>query len=336
MNNISGLKQRELARKLGISQMSISRVVNNRPGVSAALRKKILAKMQACGYVPDRMAAGLRGKPSGIIGLVIPDVSSSFFPDITMAIENCAAELGKRVILAHSYESYAREAAEIRMLRQFRVDGYIIAPAGGQKETGIYRELQGLGIPFVFIDRYKTRIKCDRITSDIEGGACELGRYLANKGYRQWAYARGPHGITSSDEHEKGLRRSLKESRGRKIELRTITAGFSEEDGYRAASALLSGKRPDLIVAVNDLVAIGIIRYLKSRNIAVPRDMAVAGFSNLAFMDMLAVPLTTVAEQTREIGQKAFEFLWRRLQKSNAPPQNLRIKTRLVVRASAC
>ena len=102
----SGLKQRALARKLRVSQMSISRALNNRPGVSNALRQKILAQMETCGYVPDRMAAGLRGQPSGIIGLIIPDVSSSFFPDITLAIEECVCEHGKRVILAHSHESY--------------------------------------------------------------------------------------------------------------------------------------------------------------------------------------------------------------------------------------
>lgn len=331
----SGLKQRELARKLRVSQMSISRVLNNRPGVSDALRQKILAKMETFGYVPDRMAAGLRGKPSGIIGLIIPDVSSSFFPDITLAIEECVSEHGKRVILAHSHESYEREAAEISMLRQFRVDGYIIAPAGGQNETDIYRKLQGLGIPFVFIDRYKKAIKCDRVATDIAGGTCELGQYLVRKGYRHWAYARGPRGITSSDEHAKGLLKSMRDSRNSRIELRTIAAGFGEDDGYRVAGRLIAGKKPDVIIAVNDSAAIGIYRYLRDHGWAVPRDVALAGFSNLALTDMLEVPLTTVAEQTGEIGKRAFELLLRRMQQPDAPPQELHIPARLVSRVSA-
>jgi len=131
------------------------------------------------------------------------------------------------------------------------------------------------------------------------------------------------------------LLKSKRESRNSLIELRTVVAGFDEDDGYRVAGRLITGKKPDAIIAVNDLVAIGVYRYLKAHGLTVPCDVALAGFSDLALTDMLAVPLTTVAEQTRAIGKKAFELLLNRIRHPDAPPQELRVPTRLVSRISA-
>lgn len=331
----NGPNQKQLAQSLGVSQMTISRVINNRAGVRSKLRRIILSKIRARGYVRDRWAAGLRGKANHVIGLVIPDVSNSFFPDITAGIERRASAQGYRVILAHSHESYEREAGEIALLREYRVEGFIIAPAGGPRDIATYRCLQKAGIPFVFIDRYKKAVACDCVVTDFETGACDLGRYLRRQGYRRWGYIQGPEGVTSSDEHARGLRRSLAEAGKSRIRADTVGKGFEEEDGYRGAAELLLMGKPDLIVASNDSVAIGAYRYLKEKGLRVPDDVALAGFSNLMLTDLLAVPLTTVAEQTVEMGCRAFDLLARRIAKPNAKIVAERLPPRLIMRASA-
>ena len=134
------LDQKQLAAHLGVSQMTISRVLNNQPGASKELRKKILEFVEQCDYVHDQVAAGLRSKSTQVIGLVIPDVSHSFFPEITKNIERFASRKGYSVILAHSYESYVEECKQINVLLGFRVGGLIIAPTGKQSEIDIYRK----------------------------------------------------------------------------------------------------------------------------------------------------------------------------------------------------
>ena len=330
-----GLNQEQLAGKMGVSQMTISRVMNDREGVGSALRERIFSKAQAWGYVHDKIAMGLRGNSIRIIGLIIPDVNNSFFPQITTAIERRASEEGYQIFLAHSHESYNQESRIINLLRGFRVDGFIIAPSGTENQTGNYSKLQKLKIPFVFIDRYKKKIKASAVVTDIENGSLQLGRYLIHKGYQKWGYLEGPQGISSSREHKRGLLKSLRGMTSKRHQLVSITAGFGEEDGFRAVQELLKEFDPDVIIGVNDPVAIGAYRYLKQKRIRVPQDIALAGFSDLKATDLLEVPLTTVRETAAEIGKMAFDLLMRRIRKQGAGYQTVRLEPELIIRSSA-
>jgi DNA-binding LacI/PurR family transcriptional regulator len=270
------------------------------------------------------------------IGLIIPDVSNSFFPEITAAIEDRAKEKGYRVILAHSHEVYEQEVNEVNLLRGFRVDGFIIAPAGQQDDVDIYEKLQALSIPFVFVDRLKKRVQCSSVVTDIEDGAFQLGHYLLAKGYHQkWGCLLGPKGISSSDAFYEGLCQVFRETGWDPRQIVSVKAGFSEADGQKMTAELLKKSKPDVILAVNDCVAIGAYRYLKENRIKVPDDIAITGFSNLKSTDILEVPLTTVEEPTREIGQRAFDLLCERIEDVSAEVYTERLKPHLIVRGSA-
>jgi len=329
-----GLNQKQLAGQLGVSQMTISRVINNRTGVSSALRAKISDKARNMGYVYNKIAMGLRGHATKLIGLIIPDVNSSFFPQITTAIEKRASAEGYQIFLAHSHESYARENHVINLLRGFRVDGFIIAPAGTEDQVANYTRLQELNIPFVFIDRRKKMARAAAVVTDIENGSLQLGRYLIKQGYRKWGYLQGPAGMSSSKEHQQGLRKSLRGMPSKKHQWVSVTAGFGEEDGFRAVQELLNIFDPDVIIGVNDPVAIGAYQYLKSKRIRVPQDVALAGFSDLRMTNLLEVPLTTVREFTAEIGARAFNLLLEMMRGHHPDYQALRLKPELIIRDS--
>ena len=331
----TNITQKELAEVLGVSQMTISRALNNRPGVSRKLQKKILLTMHKYGYVPDYIASSLRKKSANVIGLVVPDVSGSFFPEITKIIENSAKKHGFNIILSHSRESYAVERAEINLLRGFRVRGFVIAPAGNQKQFDVYQELQKRRIPLVFIDRMKKKIDCSYVVTDAESGALQVGRYLLKKAYKKWGYLRGPKGVFSSESHRKGLYASLKESGRSTNSIISVTAGFEEKDGYRAVQKLMSKAKLDVIIAINDLVAVGAYRFLKEMGIRVPQDVALVGFSDLKFMDILEIPLTTVRENITEIGQKAIEILLYEIAHPENAVQKVLIEPEIVIRQSA-
>ncbi len=331
----SKIDQTELARRLGVSQMTVSRVLNDYPAVSVQMRKRVRAAMKKYNYVPDRIASGLRSRTTNVIGLVIPDVTDSFFPEITRSIEKEARKHGFSIILSHSDELYDLECEELRLLRGFRVRGYIIAPSGNQNDIDIYQDLQTEKAPFVFIDRMKKKISSSYVLTDFKRGTQEIGAYLAGKGYRKWGYLKGPKGVFSSDQHEKGLQAALKEKAASKCSMVSVRAGFREEGGYEATGKLLRKARPDVIVAVNDLVAIGSYRYLKEHGMNVPRDIALVGFSDLRLVDILEVPLTTVREPTAEIGKRAVEILLREMNDPACAKEGVVLKPQLIVRQSA-
>lgn len=327
--------QTELAEILGISQMTVSRALSDRPGVSQELRDKILEAVDEYGYVPDYIASGLRMKTANVIGLVVPDVSDSFFPEIAKIIENEAKESGFSVILAHSHESYDIERSEIQLLRGYRVRGLIIAPSGDQTQIDVYEQLQALHIPFVLIDRLKEGIECSCVATDTEMGTLQLGRYLIQKGYETWGYLRGPRGVSFSEFHSRGLRASLKESGRGRDAMVSVMAGFAVEDGYRATRKLMNKARVDVIIAVNDLVAVGAYRFLKEAGLRVPGDIALVGFSDLKFMDLIEAPLTTVRENISEMGRTAIELLLHQISRPADPPRKVLLEPELIVRQSA-
>ncbi len=328
--------QKELAKRLGVSQMTISRALNNQPGVGPELKRKILKEINRYDYTPNSIARVLVGKRSQVIGLVIPDIASSFFPEITKRIETELNKKGYKVIIAHTQESYPKEAGEIETLISLRVEGFIIAPAGGENEVDIYHKLTRLNIPFVFIDRFKKTVRCSCVITDTKEGAKILGGYLREKGYRRWGYLQGPKGISTSEEHYLGLVESVKEGKSSsEVVITPVRAGFSEEEGYRAAQELLARTEPEVIIGVNDPVAIGALRCLKEKGIKVPQEIAIAGFSDVKLVDLIVPPLTTVREFPETIGKTAVELLLQEIESKYSEKVCRRIRPELVVRESA-
>jgi DNA-binding LacI/PurR family transcriptional regulator len=331
----SGITQKELARRLKISQMTISRVLNDRPGVSPKLKQEILEQMHRHGYVHDQIAAGLRSKTTRTIGLIVPDITNSFFPEITRSIEMEARKQEYRIILTQNYESYDQEVNVISLLRGIRVAGMIIAPSGSQNDVKIYQELKKLDIPFVFVDRIKEKVDCSFVVTDVEKGAWELGRYLIQRGYRRWGYIGGPEGVSSSEDHLRGICRSLKEAGHDPDKMVRVMAGFSESEGNQAARVLLDRTRPEVIVCINDPVALGVYTHLKELKLRVPDAVALAGFSDLKWSGLLEVPLTTVREPTAEIGRWAIRILLEEIANPRAVRQKMKLEPELVIRQSA-
>ncbi|HLD29954.1 MAG TPA: substrate-binding domain-containing protein, partial [bacterium] len=280
------------------------------------------------------IARGLLKRSTQIIGLIIPDITNSFFPEITKSVEDEVKKSGYHVILSHSDELYPHEKEEINMLLGLRVEGLLIAPAGNQKELDIYYKLKRLKIPFVFVDRIKSKIACSSVVTDSRKGAYALGRYLIKKGYRKWGYLRGPEEISSSEEHFEGLKESLREAGLPPGSIISAKAGYFEEEGYQAAGELLRKTKPDVIIGVNDPVAIGAYRFLKEKGIRIPEDIALVGFSDVKSADIIESPLTTVREFPSTIGRSAVALLLEEINNPGRKNRHLKIEPELIIRKS--
>ena len=329
------LTQQELAARLGVSQMTVSRVLTGHGGVSKELKEKILKAIQEYDYIHDHIAAALRNSAAKVIGLVIPDVSNSFFPEITRSIEEKIQAEGYSILLSNTDESYEKECREINMLRGFRIKGLIIAPAGGQEDVRIYKRLQEVQLPFVFIDRFKEEINCSYVVTDLRKGTLLIGRYLLNKGYKKWGYLCGPEGISVCQDHREGLCESLREAGRNPEEIVSVESSFYEEGGYRAVKELFDRCKPDVVIAMTDVIAIGAYRFLREHDIKVPDDVGLVGFSDLKGTDLMAVPLTTVREPTEEIGKRAIGILMDQIDDPDCEIRQEKLEPKLIVRESA-
>jgi len=324
--------QKELAKKFKISQMTISRALNDRPGVSQELKERILAYVEKYGFSTNRIAGSLVSGRTKIIGLVVPSMSYSFFPEITNCIEEICRERGYYTVLCHTGENYDRTAKEIRLLMGLRIAGLIIAPPANSNKINIYRELDKKHIPYVFIDRYLLGLKNSFVVSDSKKGSYEAVKYLISLGHRDILFIKGPPKATSAKDIYSGYVKAIKEYKLKEI---TLPSGFEEKDGYMAIKKMAdSGLKPTAIMAVNDLVAIGALEALNELKINVPDDISLVGFSDLSIASKLSVPLTTVREDTQAMGEKAAEILFRMIDKKEKIVERIKLETKLIIRKS--
>lgn len=328
---------RRIAGELGVSVMTVSKVLNNHGDISEATRGRVLAKIEELGYQRNAVARSLTLRRSHTIGIVIPDLMHSFFVEVIAGIEPVVSVRGYGLLLCSSGEDHAKERAELEMLRSRQVDGIILASAHGSENADLLRQLAGLGTAIVMIDRDDhPKVDCHRVLTDDERVGVLATSHLLDLGRKAIAHI-GGLAITHAKRREKGWRDALK-ARGAKTSPDWfVQAGFMESDGYRAMKRLLSVRpRIDAVFAVNDPTAIGAMKAIWDSGLRVPEDIAVVGVGDIALSDLLKVPLTTVGWSRKDQGLHAAELLLNGLDSDEKdPPRRIIIPPRLVVRESS-
>ena len=328
---------RRIAGELGVSVMTVSKVLNNHGDISDATRDRVLAKIEEVGYQRNAVARSLTLRRSHTIGIVIPDLMHSFFVEVIAGIEPIASVRGYGLLLCSSGEDPAKERAELEMLRSRQVDGIVLATAHGSENEDLLRQLTGLGTAMVMIDRDDhPRVDCHRVLTDDERVGVLATSHLLDLGRKSIGHIGGP-AIAHSKRREKGWRDTLK-TRGVKASPDWfVPGGFMESDGYRAMKRLLSVRpRIDAVFAVNDPAAIGAMKAIWEAGLGVGDDIAVVGVGDIALSDLLKVPLTTVGWSRKDQGLNAAELLLNGLDTDEKEPsRRVIIPPRLVVRESS-
>ena len=328
---------RRIAGELGVSVMTVSKVLNNHGDISAATRGRVLAKIEELGYQRNAVARSLTLRRSHTIGIVIPDLMHSFFVEIIAGIEPVASARGYGLLLCSSGEDAAKERAELEMLRSRQVDGIVLASVHGNTNEDLLRQFTGLGTAMVMIDRDDhPRVDCHRVLTDDERVGVLATTHLMDLGRKAIAHIGGPN-IVHAKRREKGWREAHS-ARGVKIEPEWFAeGGFMERDGYRSMKKLLAVRpRIDAVFAVNDPAAIGAMKAIWEAGLKVPDDIAVAGVGDIALGDLLKVPLTTVSWSRKDQGFNAAELLLNGLDGDRKdPPRRVVIPPHLVARESS-
>lgn len=328
---------RELARVLGLSITTVSRVLNGKAEefrISKETCERVLQAAREMNYTPNSLARGLKLDKTETIGLIIPDIANPFFADIAKTIEQEARAKGYFIILCDSGENQEAEVELVRILKNRKVDGMIIAPVGLRSRH--IEELYQSGFPVVIIDRYFPDLSVPYITTDNFQGAFDAVDYLIRHGHKRIACIQGLRGSQPNRDRVSGYLEALKRNHIPADQELIVGDSFSEENGYIQTRLLFSfEKPPDAVFALSNLISLGVIKAAREMGLQIPRDFSLVSFDEQPFSAYLVPPMTTIEQQKSEIGRLAVNVLLRYIQNPRpAKPVAIRLKARLIERDS--
>jgi LacI family transcriptional regulator len=323
-----------IARKLGISAMTVSRALNGNSEVSRETRKKVLRCADDLGYRRNRWARSLVTQKSLIVGIVIPDISHSYFAEVTRGVEEVIEKAGFDLLLCHSNLNPHQENAEVDMLVGSRIEGLIVASEQPENSPQLFLRLRQQRVPFVLVDRYfpKHRLPSVRV-DDIEVGRLAAD-HLLELGHRRIAHIHGPR-LSPATLRQRGFEARLRE-RGAPAGPELIVGGrFDHASGREAMKKLLALDRPPTAVfAGNDPMAVGALNACREAGVAVPGDVSIMGAGNIEG-EMAPNPFLTTIDWPRvELGRIAATLLIASIANPDQEPREEVLPPRLLTRQS--
>ncbi|WP_343528572.1 LacI family DNA-binding transcriptional regulator [Sphingomonas sp.] len=320
---------KDVARVASVSAATVSRVLSGR-NVDPAMRERVLAAVHSTGYRPNLAARRLRSRHSNTIGLIVADIRNPFFTAVSRAIEDLAYARGMRVILCNTDEDPARETMYLQLMQEERVTGVILAPTR-QGLTRIARTKPDY--PMVLIDRVAPGIAHDCVVLDNMTMAGLLVEHLHERGFRRIA---GLFGASSSTGAE---RRAGFEAAAQRLDLAAEAIPVPHGDGevVEIMNDLLGRPdRPQALVASNGVTLLAVLRALHRHGLSVPDDIALAGFDNEGWMDIVGTGagggLSVIEQPVEEIGRTAMAMLIDRLDHPDGAARKVVLAGRLISR----
>ncbi|MGP6433878.1 MULTISPECIES: LacI family DNA-binding transcriptional regulator [Pseudomonas] len=302
---------KDVAALAGISYTTVSHVVNKTRPVSEEVRLKVEAAIKSLDYVPSAVARSLKAKTTATIGLLVPNSLNPYFAELARGIEDYCERNGYCVILCNSDDNPDKQRSYLRVLLEKRIDGLIVASAGG--DSGLAQGLAGVKTPMVIVDRGLEGVDADLVRIDHEYGAYLATRHLLELGHRDIATIGGPTSTSVAQMRQAGFARALKEAGVEVAPSRMLESDFTSTGGYNAASVLLEHNPPSAIFAGNDMIGIGVLRAAAERNVRVPAELSVIGFDDIQMSRYVYPALTTVGQSILQLGEMAAEVLLRRI-----------------------
>ena len=327
----------DVARAANVHASTVSRVLNGRAELSLLpeTRERVIAAATRLGYRPSALARGLRLRRTFTLGMLVPDITNPVFPSIIKGVEGAAHARGYHLILCNTDDSFEREASYLRVLREWRVDGILIASSSTADST--IAELRREKVPFVLLNSASRASDDLAVTPDNRQGVSAALDHLIQLGHRRIGLIAAPQTTVTGQERLLAARAALRRHHlSIDDALVAVADSFSEVSGYRAARRLLLDGEPlTAIFCANDLIALGAIRFAREIGLAVPADLSVVGFNNIPQSELFDPPLTTVHVPQEEMGVLAAALLIDQLEGRHIERRHVVLETEIVVRGSS-
>lgn len=334
--------QADVARRAGTSQTVVSYVLNGKAPatISEATRQRVRDAIAELGYVPDLTARSLRSRRTMTIGAIIPDITNPYFTELVRGIQDPAQAAGYDVIAYNTDGERALELNALNSTRRGRVDGLITSTYALTPDD--IRQTVTHGLPLVVLGEpddlpLPADTPFDRIYVPGDAGARAVTAYLIHGGHRRIAMIVGSPHLANGERRVTGYQGAL-HAAGLPVDETLIRWGdWSEPSGHALMNELLAlPDRPTAVFAANDLMAFGAMLACKTAGIAIPSEIAIAGYDNVQLAQLVMPPLTTLDQHPRQIGNAAARLLLGRLSGAyDGPPRIERAVFNLVVRESA-
>ena len=298
---------RDVARLAGASVATVSAVLNGTATVSERLTAKVCAAMKALDYHPDHVARSLRMGRTQVVGMVVPDLTNAFFPEVIQGVEDAARLEGYSVILCNSNEDPEQERRHLSTLFSRRVDGVLLACSDA---AAAYDSLVRRRFPIVFVDRIPQGVSNAGVSTDNEDAGHRATRHLIDLGHNRIAFITGNLRHSPHTDRLNGFRKAMQE-RNLAVRAEYLRIGDQTIDtGYRSGLDLLRlPEPPTSIIASNSRILLGLMRSVKELHVRCPEEVSIVGFDDFPWTQHLTPPLTVLAQPAHEIGRKALQML---------------------------
>ncbi|MFU0781755.1 MAG: DNA-binding transcriptional regulator, LacI/PurR family [Thermoanaerobacterium thermosaccharolyticum] len=323
---------KDVAKEAGVSVATISRVLNNSPGVSDETREKVLSVIKRLNYNPNLLGRNLRRMETNMVLVLLPTISNPFYARIVKGIEDVAQKNGYGVMLCNTDSDIERERMYLELLKNRLSDGVIfMAPEIGEEE------LNEIGEKYAVVQccEYKEGANVSHVSIDNYKASYKAVKHLIGLGHKNIGFISCKNNFLSTKHRESGYKKALEDS-GIEFNPDYIRYGdYSFKSGFRAAQSLLNDfKEITAIFAISDIMAIGAIKACYENGLKVPDDVAIVGFDNISFAPMYNPSLTTVSQPKYDIGCTAMELLIKQIRNKGGNKENIVLEHELIIRQS--
>jgi LacI family transcriptional regulator len=322
----------DVARLAEVSIATVSAVINKTAVVSAKRSERVRKAMEALDYHPDHIARSLKTGKTQTVGIILPDVTNPFYPEVITGAEEVAHANQYSVILCNTNEDPVQELQQLNILFGHRVDGVLI----GCTDPAI--SLDGLTrrrFPIVCFDRIPHGFQGDSVTTDNFHGAYEATRHLISLGHEEIALLVGRTELSTHLARLEGHRKAMIESRLPILGEYSFSGGMEVKTGHEIGRHLLEARnRPSAIFCTNNKLLLGFVTAMRESGVHCPKTISVVGYDDFAWTENFYPRLTVVAQPARELGRRAMQQLMKRIKGDISTPTQITLEPELRVRDS--
>lgn len=331
------VRMKDIAQDLGVSVVTVSKVLRKHTDIGEETRQRVLKRVKEVNYRPNLAARTLVTGRTFSMGLVVPDLTHSFFAVLATGMSKVLRSRGYGLIMSCSEEDPELEQQELDQLLTRRVDALVVASA--QKTAESFRRIEEQKVKYVLVDRQLNGLNAHYVGVDDEAAGEMATEHLISVGCRNLAHIGGSHVSTARGRREgfrKALARHNMPIRDEYIVAREHTDTGGDFSGYKAMQKLLQlNPRPDGVFCYNDPAAMGAMKAILDAGLRIPQDIAIVGCGNVAYADALRVPLSSVDQKSESIGENAAKLALSLVEaKGTLKPKAMLFKPELIVRAS--
>ena len=329
---------KDIANVLNISAAAVSKALHNDSRISEKTKKAVRQVAENLNYQPNHLASALRRGKSKLVGVIVPKANSNFFSSVIHNIEEVLNEKGYNIIITQSNESYKKECENIDTLLFTQVDGIIVSMANETVKLDHFEKVKQAGIPLITFDRGENDLNVDYVGIDDYDSSHRIINHLVEQGCKRIAHIGGFKHTRIYNNRIKGYIDALEKHNLPLEKELLLESDLSTEDGRKKMIQLLALKnKPDAVYVAGDYAALGALQVLNEQNIKIPDEIALIGFGDEPFANMVTPKMTSVNQHSYKIGRIAAEKLLEYAEQ-NQIKQTLQkhiLKAELIVRESS-